>query len=165
LNLAMLVPSLYTLQVFDRVFASRSIETLLMLSALTGVALVFAYSMDVARSHALAGAGRTLQRLLSAAALEQALRHAASGRTRANADRLRDITQLRNVLSSGGVRALFDAPWLPIYLFVISLMHPMLGLAAGVGAALLALLALATERMTSVATDATLRRSRGVGRH
>jgi PrtD family type I secretion system ABC transporter len=165
LNLAMLVPSLYTLQVFDRVFASRSIETLLMLSALTGVALVFAYSMDVARSHALAAAGRRLQQLLSAAALDQALRHAASGRTRANADRLRDITQLRNVLSGGGVRALFDAPWLPIYLFVISLMHPMLGLAAGVGAALLALLALATERMTSRATDATLRRSRSVGRH
>jgi ABC-type protease/lipase transport system fused ATPase/permease subunit len=44
-NLAMLVPSLYTLQVFDRVFASRSIETLLMLSALT---LGFSYCMDVA---------------------------------------------------------------------------------------------------------------------
>jgi PrtD family type I secretion system ABC transporter len=164
LNLAMLMPSLFTLQVFDRVFASRSIETLLMLSALTLLALGFAYCMDVARSRALAAAGRTLQRLLSPAALEQALRRAAAG-GRADADRLRDVTQLRNFLGSGGVRALFDAPWLPIYLFVIALMHPLLGLTAGLGAAALALLAVATERMTRDATDETLRRSRSVGRH
>ena len=49
LNLALLVPSLYTLQVFDRVFASRSIETLLMLSGLTLLALSFGYCMDVVR--------------------------------------------------------------------------------------------------------------------
>jgi len=63
LNLAMLMPSLYTLQVFDRVFTSRSVETLVMLSALTLAALVFGYCMDVARSRALASAGRTLHQL------------------------------------------------------------------------------------------------------
>lgn len=165
LNLAMLVPSLYTLQVFDRVFASRSVETLVMLSALTLLALGFAFCMDVARSRALAAAGRTLHRLLSPAALEQALRQAASGRGPANAERLRDVTQLRNFLASGGVRALFDAPWLPVYLAVIGLMHPLLGVAAGLGAAVLALLAVATERMTRAAIEATLGRSRSVGRH
>jgi PrtD family type I secretion system ABC transporter len=165
LNLAMLVPSLYTLQVFDRVFASRSVETLVMLSALTLLALGFAYCMDVARSRALAAAGRTLHRLLSPAALEQALRQAAAGRGPASAERLRDVTQLRNFLASGGVRALFDAPWLPVYLFVIGLMHPLLGLAAGIGAAALALLAVATERMTRDATETALRHSRSVGRH
>ena len=165
LNLAMLVPAIYSLQVFDRVFSSRSIETLLMLSALTLVALAFAYAMDVARSRALAAAGRTLQQLLSSSALDLALRQAATGRTRPNADRLRDINLLRNVLSSGGIRALFDAPWLPIYLLVIGLMNPMLGVAAGVGAAVLALLALATERLTGRATDAAQQRARGVGRH
>jgi len=165
LNLAMLVPSLYTLQVFDRVFSSRSVETLLMLSALTLVALAFAFCMDVARSRALAAAGRTLQRLLSPAALEQALRQASIDRGRANADRLRDITQLRSFLAGNGVRALFDAPWLPIYLFVIGLMHPLLCLVAALGAAALALLAVLTERLTSTAADATQRHSRKVGRH
>src|SRR6185436_8177453 len=116
LNLALLVPSLFTLQVFDRVFASRSIETLLMLAAITLVALGFAYCMDVARSRALAAAGAALQRLLAPAALEQGLLRAAAGRARADADRLRDLAQMRAFLAGSGVRAIFDTPWLPIYL-------------------------------------------------
>jgi len=165
LNLAMLVPSLFALQVFDRVLTSRSIETLVMLSALTLLALGFAYCMDVARSRALASAGRTLHRVLSPVALEQALCRAAARAPDTGADRLRDVTQLRNFLGSSGVRALFDAPWLPIYLFVIAMMHPLLSLVAGIGAAALALLAVTTERMTRVATDSMLRGSRSVGRH
>jgi PrtD family type I secretion system ABC transporter len=135
------------------------------LSALTLLALGFAYCMDVARSRALAAAGRTLHRVLSPAALEQALCRAAARAPDTGADRLRDVTQLRNFLGSSGVRALFDAPWLPIYLFVIAMMHPLLSLVAGIGAAALALLAVATERMTRVATDSMLRGSRSVGRH
>jgi PrtD family type I secretion system ABC transporter len=165
LNLAMLMPSLYTLQVFDRVFASRSMETLTMLSALTLAALVFAYCMDVARSRALASAGRTLQQLLSPAALEWALRQAAAGRAHADVERLRDISQLRGFLGGPGVRALFDAPWLPVYLGVIALMHPLLGVAAAVGAAALGALSMLTERLTRRASDAALQRARSVGRH
>jgi PrtD family type I secretion system ABC transporter len=164
LNVAMLVPSLYTLQVFDRVFASRSMETLAMLSLLTALALAFAYAMDVARSRALALASRNLHRLLSPAALEQSIRVAAAGRPRARTDRLRDVNLLHGLLTGGGARALFDAPWLPIYLFVIGLMHPLLGLVAGLGAAVLALLAIATDAMTRSATEASLQRSRRSGR-
>ena len=164
LNLAMLVPSLYTLQVFDRVFASRSIETLLMLSALTLLALVFAYAMDVTRSLALASAGRAVQRLLSPAALEHAL-HQAALRRHGEVERLRDVALLRNFLGGSGVRALFDAPWLPIYLTVIGLMHPLLGGAAALGALALALLAVATEALTRAATQASLQQGRKVGRH
>ena len=165
LNLAMLVPSLFALQVFDRVLTSHRIETLVMLSALTLLALGFAYCMDVARSRALAAAGRALHLVLSPAALEQALSRAAARAPDSGADRLRDVTQLRNFLGSSGVRALFDAPWLPIYLFVIAMMHPLLCVVAGIGAAALALLAVTTERMTRAATDAMLRGSRSVGRH
>src|SRR5205085_4603401 len=70
LNLALLMPSMYTLQVFDRVFASRSIETLVVLSALTVLALGFAYCMDIARSRALALAGIAPDGLLSPAETE-----------------------------------------------------------------------------------------------
>ncbi len=164
LNVALLMPSLYMLQVFDRVFASRSVETLVMLSALTLLALGFGYCMDVARSRALAAAGSTLDRLLSPAALAQALRQSAAGRG-AHADRLRDVAQLRNFLSGSGVHALFDAPWLPIYLLVIGLMHPLLGVASAVGAAALALLAVRTERLTRDGTDTLQRQSRSASHH
>jgi hypothetical protein len=73
LNLALLMPSLFALQVFDRVFASRSVETLVMLSLQVLLALFVGYCMDQARSRALAAAGRALDSLLSPAALEQAL--------------------------------------------------------------------------------------------
>ncbi len=164
LNLAMLVPSLYTLQVFDRVFSSRSVETLLTLSALTMAALAFGYAMDVARARALAAAGRSLHEALSPAALEQALRQAALGGRRADADRLRDVAQLQRFLDGSGVRALFDAPWLPVYLLVIGLMHPLLALIAALGGGALALLAVVTDRITRTTTETVLRQSRDVGR-
>ncbi|MFI4930654.1 MAG: type I secretion system permease/ATPase [Burkholderiales bacterium] len=165
LNLALLVPSLYTLQVFDRVFASRSIETLLMLSALTLLALTFGYCMDVVRAQALAAAGRVLMERLSSPALEHALQRAAGGRARGAVERVRDVAVLNQFLGSTGVRALFDAPWLPIYLGVIGLMHPWLGITAALGAAALTAIAVATERLTRSDSDALQRHSRSVGRH
>jgi ABC-type protease/lipase transport system fused ATPase/permease subunit len=64
LNLALLMPSIYMLQVFDRVFASGSMETLVMLTAIAAVALALAYCMDAVRARLLAGAGRALDRRL-----------------------------------------------------------------------------------------------------
>lgn len=160
LNLALLVPSIYMLQVFDRVFASRSVETLAMLTAFTALALAFAYCMDTARSRALAWAGRALDRRLSPVALASALRQAAGPGERADTDALRDISQLRACLTGSGTQALLDAPWLPIYLIVIYLMHPMLGAMAAIGACLLAGLAVLTERLTRGRTERALRASR-----
>ena len=160
LNLALLVPSIYMLQVFDRVFASRSVETLAMLTAFTALALAFAYFMDTARSRALAWAGRALDRRLSPVALASALRQAAGPGERADTDALRDISQLRACLTGSGIQALLDAPWLPIYLIVIYLMHPMLGAMAAVGAGLLAGLAVLTERLTRGRAERALRASR-----
>ena len=148
LNLALLAPALYMLQVFDRVFASRSVETLVMLSLLAVLALALAYFMDTVRAGALAWAGRSLDRRLSRIALATVLRDAAAPSARPDSDVLRDIAQLRSFLGGSGIQALFDAPWLPIYLLVIALMHPVLGLTAALGACLLAGLAMLTEKLT-----------------
>lgn len=165
LNLALLGPALYMLQVFDRVFASRSVETLAMLSALAALALALGYCMDAARTRALAWAGRALDRHLSSTALASILRHAASISGRADSDSLRDIAQLRNFLGGSGIHALFDAPWLPVYLIVIFMMHPVLGLTAGIGACLLAGLGVLTERLTHEQAERALQQSRGANRH
>jgi ABC-type protease/lipase transport system fused ATPase/permease subunit len=63
LNVALLMPALYMLQVFDRVFASGSVETLVMLSAITLLFLVLSWFLDVARTRSLSLAGRSLERL------------------------------------------------------------------------------------------------------
>ena len=165
LNLALLMPALYMTQVFDRVFASRSLETLVMLTALVLVTLALGYFVDTVRARALAFAGRSLDRRLSAVALTNALHQAASAGGRADTDALRDISQLRNFLSGSGILALFDAPWLPIYLIVIGLMHPILGLAAALGACMLIALAVLNERLTRRHAETALRASRTASRH
>ncbi len=94
------------------------------------LALALGYCMDVVRARALAWAGRALDRRLSPAALAAVLRGRPVSLAAPNTDALRDIAQLRAFLSGSGIQALFDAPWLPLYLLVIGLMHPLLGAAA-----------------------------------
>jgi len=165
LNLALLAPALYMLQVFDRVFASRSVETLVVLSLLAALALGLCYFMDTVRAAALAWAGRALDRRLAPAALETVLRDAAAPAGRPDSDVLRDVGQLRSFLVSSGIHAFFDAPWVPIYVIVIGLMHPVLGLTAALGAGLLAAIALLTEKLTHERVRQVLARSRATTQH
>lgn len=165
LNLALLIPSIYMLQVFDRVFASRSDETLLMLSLLALLALVLGYFADSVRASALAWAARSMDRFLSPLALESSLRRAAANAGRGDTDVLRDIGQLRTFLSSNGVLAMFDAPWLPLYLSIIALLHPLLGVVALLGAAALFALAVLTEKLTRREAEASMRCGRELMDH
>jgi PrtD family type I secretion system ABC transporter len=160
LNVALLMPALYTMQVFDRVFASGSVETLVMLAAITLLFLVLSWFLDVARSQSLGLAGRSLDRLLAPAAIRSALDQAANGPGRVDADALRDIGLLRGLLNGNGVLALFDAPWLPVYLLIITLMHPWLGLAASLGAAVLAAVGVLNDHVTRAHAEAVVRGSR-----
>jgi PrtD family type I secretion system ABC transporter len=159
------MPAVYMMQVFDRVFASGSLETLAMLSALVALALVVAYSMDVARSRALVWAGSLLDRQLSAAALNVSLQRAAQPLRSRDPDTLRDCASLRSFLAGSGILALFDAPWVPLYLAAITLMHPLLGAASAAGAVLLFGLALVTDAMTRRAAETAQQQSRANQRH
>ena len=133
LNLALLAPALYMLQVFDRVFASGSIETLVMLSIPVWSCWVWATAWTrraPARSPPPAAASRAC---LAPEALASEL-DTPRGRPR-GAIRTRCATS-RSCAAAGspGVVALFDAPWVPLYLLIITLMHPLLGGIATLGA-------------------------------
>jgi len=164
LNVALLAPALYMLQVFDRVFASGSIETLVMLAIPLAVLLVLGYHMDAARSRALAAAGRRVERCLAPEALTNQLEASAAGR-RHDEDALRDVSQLRKLLASPGIVALFDAPWVPLYLLIITLMHPLLGAIAALGSLLRFGLGLITEHATRRHTERAVTSSRATQRH
>jgi PrtD family type I secretion system ABC transporter len=162
LNLALLAPSLYLLQVFDRVLSSRNLETLAMLTLGTLLALGFAWAMDRARTMLLARAGLALDGALAAAAVETSLRQADPAR---HGLHLHDVARLRAFLSSPAVHALFDAPWLPLYVAVISLLHPTLGVVAVMAGALLAVLGIASERLLRRDSETASASSGAAGRH
>ena len=164
LNVALLMPAIYMMQVFDRVFASGSVETLVMLGAITLLFLVLGYFLDTVRTRALASAGRSLDRALAPSAVRSTLDQAATGPGRTDIDALRDIGQLRTFLSGSAVLSMFDAPWLPIYLLVITCMHPLLGLTAAIGAIALVTLGIVTDRLTRGQVEQTLRSSRASNR-
>jgi PrtD family type I secretion system ABC transporter len=164
INVLTLIPALFMLQVYDRVITSRSVETLVMLAIVTTIALVALAYLDMLRARLLAAAGVTLEKDLGPRVLDETVRRAASPNPSESAYGLRDVGMLRSFLGGPGVLALFDAPWLPIYLIVIWLLHPMLGALALIGALLLFALAYLNERLAHKALEATHAEARASGR-
>lgn len=152
-NLLLLASPLYMLQVFDRVLSGRSVETLLFLSLIVLAALLVMGALDACRSVVLARFGDWLDRRLGpdvmAASVEMAARPGATPTTAA----LADLAAVRQFLSSPGVGALFDAPWMPLFIALIWVLHPILGAIALGSALLLMALAVTGEIMTRRLTE------------
>lgn len=145
-NMLALTGSLYMLQVYDRVLPARSIPTLIGLTVLM-VGLYAAFGvLDLLRSRVIAGIGVRLDRHLRgptfAAVLRQPLR---SGDRAAALQPVRDLDQMRGFLNGSGPTALCDLPWLPVYLGLVFLLHPLLGLLATCGALVLVAFTALTE--------------------
>src|SRR5438874_6447383 len=115
INLLALVPSLYMLQVYDRVLGSRNEVTLLMLTLMMLGAYLFSSALEMIRSFVLVRVGAQfdmrLNRRLYTAAFEQNLKQAGGNAGQA----LNDLTTLRQFLTGNALFAFFDAPWFPIY--------------------------------------------------
>ena len=133
MNLLLLVPALYMLQIFDRVITSRSTETLVLMTLSVLVALLFMMALDVVRSRLLAAGGLLLDRWLGPVVVRTLYDMARRPGERENMHGLRDVASLRGFLTGPGVLAMFDAPWVPVYLAVIFLFHPLLGAVATAG--------------------------------
>jgi PrtD family type I secretion system ABC transporter len=148
INLLLLAPPLYMLQVFDRVLSSRHTETLLVLTAVTVGALVLMALLDALRSRLLGAAAVALDRRLGPQLLDGLVARAARLGGAAYLGGLRDVATLRAFFNGQGLLALFDAPWLPLFLALVFLFHPVLGALALAGSAVMLLLAVLNERMT-----------------
>ncbi len=164
LNLLMLVPALFMLQVFDRVITSRSTETLIMLLLFAlGALLVMAY-LDIIRARLLTAAAVFLEKLLGPRVLADMIRrNAAPGHGEA-LHGLRDVGALRAFLTGPGILALFDSPWVPVYVLVIYMFHPLLGAVAFGGALIMLTLAILNEKMSRQPLEAMQLDARRAGR-
>jgi ATP-binding cassette, subfamily C, bacterial len=144
LNLLYLAAPLYMMQVYDRVISSSSGMTLAMLTVVTLLAFAALAGLDRARASVLSAASLRLDRLLAgrvfAAMMSEAVR---SGNPHQQA--LRDMDTCRNFVCGHGMTAIFDLPWLPIYILITFGLHPALGVFALISAALLIVLALVSE--------------------
>ncbi len=148
INVMMLAPSLYMLQVYDRVLASRNETTLLMLTVMMLGAYLLISALEFVRSFVLIRLGARLDMKLNkrvyTAAFEQNLKRAGGNASQA----LNDLANVRQFLTGNGLFAFFDAPWFPIYLVVIFLFNAYLGLFALAGTILLVGLAYLNEAIS-----------------
>ncbi|RYF84110.1 MAG: type I secretion system permease/ATPase [Comamonadaceae bacterium] len=148
INLLMLVPSLYMLQVYDRVLASRNETTLLMLTLVTLGLFALMALLEYVRSQVIIRVGAQMDMRLNTriytAAFEQNLRKSGINAGQA----LGDLTTIRQFVTGNSLFAFFDAPFFPLYLAVIFLFNFKLGLLALVGAIILVILAWVTERVS-----------------
>ncbi|NDY91500.1 type I secretion system permease/ATPase [Ideonella livida] len=164
LNIALLAPSLYMLQVYDRVLVTRSVETLVMLTVITALTLLAYGLLDQTRSRLLTVAGMSLEQRFGPLLLQQAIVQSARQVPGASGELLRDLGQLRAFLSGPGVVGLFDAPWAVLYILLIGAFDWRLG-AVALGAALLLLaLTAANERRVRAGLSDTLADTRAAGR-
>lgn len=147
-NLLLLVPALFMLQVFDRVLASQNSETLMVLMVGVGIALALLLALDYLRARLQGVAGNIVAESLSPAVAKIVVAQGARRSGRGSPEGLRDIGALRALFSAQGLLALFDAPWAVVYVAAIWLAHPALGMAAAAAALLMLALALLNDFVT-----------------
>lgn len=164
LNVLMLTGSFYMLEIYDRVLPSRSVPTLVALSAIVLVLYAFQGLIDLIRSRILARVGASFDEALSHRIYDNIVRLPLKSRTTGDGlQPLRDLDQVRNFLSSPGPTALFDVPWIPLYLFICFAFHFWIGLTALGGALLLVALTVMTEVFTREPTQTAV--THGVARN
>lgn len=165
LNLLLLVPSLFMLQVFDRVLVSQSPETLVVLLIGAGVALLLLAALDYLRGRLQGVAGGLVADSLSPAVARIMVAQGARRSGGPAGEGLRDVGTLRALFSAQGLLALFDAPWALVYVAVIWLAHPVLGVTALAAAALMLVLALVNDRITRRQIEALQKAAAGATRY
>jgi ATP-binding cassette, subfamily C, type I secretion system permease/ATPase len=158
INLLMLTGPLFMLQVYDRVLPSRSLPTLVGLAVLTVCLYAFQGILDAIRARVLRRIGNTIDEDLSRRSYDAIVRLPLKSRGGGlGLQPVRDLDRIRTFLSGPGPGALFDLPWIPLYVGVCFLFHPLIGLAAAGGATALAILTFSTEIATRAHAKAAIK--------
>jgi PrtD family type I secretion system ABC transporter len=152
INLLHLAPSLYMLQVYDRVLSSGGLLTLALLSVVAVFALGVLASLDTLRARVIARLSLKLEEAFASRVALLNFRARARGENQ-DQSAIRDLDNLRQGISAPGVVALLDVPWTPLFLLTCFLVHVSVGLAATAGAAMIFALAVLNERASRASID------------
>src|SRR5919199_5125814 len=147
-NLLQLTTSLYMMHVFDRVLATRVLDTLLYLSLIAVAAVLVLALLEAVRGQVMTRVATWVEHRVAPEGFVRAIESTLRGRPY-RMEALRDLAVCRGYLSSPGALSLYDVPWVPIYIAVIFVLHPIMGWIALGGALVLFGLTLATEFTTS----------------
>ncbi len=149
INVLMLVPPMYMIQMFDRVLSSGSISTLGFLTAIMAYLIAIMGLLEWVRSQMLVRISGRFDNLLSgrlySVSMQQALM---TGGRNSQGQPLQDLLGLRQFLTGTGLFAFFDAPWLPIYILVMFIIHPLYGVVAIFATCVLVVIAIWNEKTT-----------------
>ena len=149
-NLLMLVPVIYMLQVYDRVMASGSLSTLAMLTLLMAGLLLALGGFEWVRSMILISASNRIESNLRSRVSDATFKRSLmSGGMVSNAQPVNDLASLRQFLTGNGLFAFFDAPWVPIYIGIMFLFHPWFGFSAIIAVIVMLALTFTNEKITN----------------
>src|SRR4051812_35855573 len=149
INVLYLTGSFFMLEIYDRVLPSRSVPTLVGLALIAFVLYAFQGALDILRGRVLVRIGASLDEGLSARVFDILVRLPLKTQPRNEGQQpICALDKVRGFLSGLGPTALFDLPWMPLYIAICFLFHPWIGITALVGAMLLVGITLATEFLT-----------------
>ncbi len=152
-NLLMLTMPLFMFQVFDRVLASRSETTLLLLLAIATGALMVQAALDSVRAFAFVRISRWIDRRVSPLLLSAIVVEALDRAKTSSSQPLRQLAVLRNFLTGPGMLTMLDLPWVPVFLLLIVFVNEPMGYAALGGALVMLALGLLNDQLTRPALN------------
>ncbi|MEA1892079.1 MAG: type I secretion system permease/ATPase [Campylobacterota bacterium] len=144
-NLLMLVPPLYMLQLYDRVLTSRSEGTLYILTAIVVFLFVTMALLEMVRSNIIVKISNRFESILNVRVFDTLFTLANKMPDKASSTPMSDLTQIKQFMTGNGVFAFFDAPWIPIYIAVLFMFHPYFGYFAIFAAVILIIFALINQ--------------------
>jgi PrtD family type I secretion system ABC transporter len=148
INLLALVSPLYMLQVYDRVLTSRNAVTLLMLTLIVIFLFVIYGFLEALRTQVLVRGGlkfdSTVRNPVFGAVLDSTIKRKGFG-----PQSFRDMDQVRDFMTGGGLISFCDAPWIPVFVIVAFILHPFFGVLAIISGAVIFVLAMANDRATN----------------
>ncbi len=156
INVLKLASPMYVLQILDRVMSSRSLETLIMLTIITLVAIVCAILLEMVRRRMFIHWGHWVERSFGPSLFAAGLKQG-SQQTSSSSRILRDLSTVRSFIAGTGLIAWLDIVWAPIFIFIIFLISPPLAYIVLIGSVLALILGTINEWMTRDSRNATLK--------